>query len=179
MGPGGAPISGALIEVRSTPSYAGATAASLARPRTRTDGTFSIRVPAGEPSATISFAYRANLGEPTPAATGALALTVRARVALSVSPRTVTVGHRIVFRGHLQGGPIPPGGKPLVLQARSGGGRWITFDVVRSDRSGRFHASYRFRFPGPVHYDFRAVCEAEADYPYAAATSNAVGVREL
>ncbi len=175
-GLGGAPIAGALIEVVATPSYSGAVAASVAQPRTNANGAFTVAIPAGAPSATIRFVYRPSAGA-QPAATGALSLAVKARVQLSISPHAVTVGHSIRFSGRLQGGPIPRGGKALVLEARSGGA-WIKFNVIRTDRAGRFHASYRFRFPGPVRYSFRVLCEAEADYPYVSSASNSVSVLE-
>jgi hypothetical protein len=90
----------------------------------------------------------------------------------------VSVGRSIYFSGRLRGGPVPAGGKLLVLEARSPGGAWLEFDVVRSDARGRFHASYRFKFPGPADYQFRALCEAEADYPFATGASKVVGVFE-
>ena len=43
---------------------------------------------------------------------------------------------------------------------------------------GRFSASYRFRFPGPAVYGFRALAEPEADYPFATGVSSRVVVRE-
>jgi hypothetical protein len=103
---------------------------------------------------------------------------VRAGVALGVSPHTASVGHVIFFNGRLLGGPVPPAGKQLVLEARSPGGGWIEFNLVRSGHRGRFHAAYRFRFPGPADYQFRAVSEPESDYPFAAGASNVVGVHE-
>jgi hypothetical protein len=65
-----------------------------------------------------------------------------------------------------------------VLEARSPGGAWIEFSVIRTGPRGRFHGSYRFRFPGPADYQFRAVSEPESDYPFAAGSSNVVGVHE-
>ena len=65
-----------------------------------------------------------------------------------------------------------------MLEARSPGGPWIEFDVVRTDARGRYHASYRFKFPGPADYQFRVLCEPESDYPFATGSSNVVGVRE-
>jgi hypothetical protein len=103
---------------------------------------------------------------------------VDAGIALSVSPRTAGVGRHIYFRGLLLGGSIPRGGKQLVLEARSPRGSWLEFNVVRTDSRGRFRASYRFRFPGPARYQFRVLCEAEADYPFGPGTSNGVSVRE-
>ena len=89
-----------------------------------------------------------------------------------------SVGHSIHFRGRLLGGPIPRGGKQLVLEARSPGGSWIEFNVIRADAHGRYRASYRFKFPGPARYQFRVLSEAEADYPFAAGASNVVRVYE-
>jgi hypothetical protein len=177
-GPGGLPIAGAQIDLSSTPSSTGARAAAMASPHTAADGTFTVRIPAGACSQALLFAYRSHLGDALPAVTRTLLLSVQAGVRLTITPRTSRVGGRIFFGGGLLGGRIPASGKLLVLEARSGGGSWLKFDVIHSDRRGRFHASYRFRFPGPARYQFRVVSEPEADYPFAAGSSNPVGVRE-
>jgi hypothetical protein len=177
-GPGGSPIGGAQIDVVATPAFAGAQAAAMAAPRTAADGRFTLRVPGSASSRTLRFSYRAHLGDPVPVATRTLALSVNAGVRLSIAPRTSSVGGRIFFSGRLLGGPVPQSGKLLVLEARSGGRSWIKFNVVRTDRRGRYRSSYRFKFPGPATYRFRVVSEPEADYPYAAGASNAVPVRE-
>ncbi len=175
---GGQPISGAAIDVRATPAYAGARPLTMASPRTDADGRFSVSVPAGASSRTLRFAYRAHLDDARAAATGALRLVTRAGIALRVSPHTASAGSSIHFRGRLRGGPIPRGGKQLVLEARSPGSAWIQFKVVRTDARGRYRASYRFKFPGPADYRFRVRSEAESDYPFAAGSSNVVGVHE-
>jgi hypothetical protein len=175
---GGAPISGAAIDVRATPAYAGAKPLTMASPRTDADGRFSVSVPAGSSSRTLRFAYRAHLDDADPAATGALQLVTRAGIALRVSPHTASAGSSIFFRGRLRGGPIPRGGKQLVLEARSPGSAWIQFKVIHTDARGRYRASYRFKFPGPADYRFRVRSEAESDYPFAAGSSNVVGVHE-
>jgi hypothetical protein len=176
--PGGAPISGAQIEVRATPEYPGAPTTVMATPITDRDGRFSLRVPAGVSSRVLRFAYRAHLADALPALTRTLTLSVRAGIALRVAPRTVSVGQSIFFRGRLLGAPVPRDGKQLVLEARSPGGQWIEFDVIRTDSHGRFRASYRFKFPGPVNYQFRVLSEPESDYPFAAGASVPVGVYE-
>ncbi len=176
-GPTGVPIGNAQIDCTATPAYAGARAATIACPKTGPNGRFSLRLPDGVGSRTLKFAYRAQLGSP-PVATRTLALTVRAGVRLHVRPHATSVGDRIVFTGRLLGGPIPSGGKVVVLEARSPGGPWIEFDVVHSDRRGAFRASYRFKLPGPASYRFRVLSEPEADYPFAAGASNQVGVYE-
>jgi len=178
LAPSGAPISGALIEASMTPSDQGAHSAALGSVRTAADGTFRMRLPARAPSSTIALAYRSVLSSAVPSATAALALIVPAGLRLRVAPRVSHVGGRIRFRGILHGGPIPPGGKQLVLQASSPRSRWRTFEAITTDRRGRYRASYRFRLPGPVSYRFRAVSPAEADYPFARGASNVVRVRE-
>jgi hypothetical protein len=175
-GAGGAPIGAAQVDVLSTPAYAGAKQ-TLTSVLTEANGRFTLRLPADSSSRTLRFEYSDAVGGP-PVATRTLMLGVRAGVALRVVPRTTSVGHSIRFTGNLLGGPVPAGGKPLVLEARSPGGAWLEFDVIRSDARGRFHASYRFKFPGPAEYQFRVLCEAEADYPFATGASNVVGVFE-
>ncbi|HMD52420.1 MAG TPA: hypothetical protein VKG62_06865 [Solirubrobacteraceae bacterium] len=177
-GPGGVPTGGAQVDLLSTPSYAGARPQTMADPHTRADGSFSVRIPPGASSRTLQFAYRAHLGDPLPVVTRTLTLTVRAGVSLTISPLTASVGRQIFFHGRLLGGFVPPKGALLVLEARSPGGPWIKFDVVRSGRTGRYQAGYRFRFPGPAVYQFRALSVTEGDYPFAGGASNTVVVTE-
>jgi hypothetical protein len=175
-GPGGAPIAGAAIDVLATPAYEGAAQVQMLGTQTDAVGRFSLRLPRGVSSRTLCLSYRPPGGAAP--ATRALQLRVRAGVALGVSPHTTSVGQQIFFGGRLLGGPVPPAGKQLVLEARSPGSPWIEFNVVRSSARGRFRASYRFRFPGPADYQFRALSESESDYPFAAGASNVVGVHE-
>jgi hypothetical protein len=176
-GAGGVPIEGAHIDVLATPAYAGASAAAMVGPTTGAGGRFSMKLPAGVSSRTLHVMYSSTAGMP-PVATKALTLSVRAGVTLRIVPRTATVGHSVYFSGRLRGGPVPSGGKLLVLEARSPGGAWLEFDVIRTSSHGRYHASYRFKFPGPASYQFRVLCEAEADYPFATGSSRVVGVSE-
>jgi hypothetical protein len=62
--------------------------------------------------------------------------------------------------------------------ARASRGAWVRFNVVRTDRGGRFRAIYRFRQPGAALYRFRALSLSEAAYPYLAGGSNVVKVRK-
>jgi hypothetical protein len=176
--PGGMAIAGAQIEMHATPAYTGAKTATLASLVTGPDGRFSIRVPRGASSRTLRLAYRSHIGDALPAATRTLTLSVEAGIGLSITPRTASVGRSIFFRGRLLGGPVPKGGKQLVLEARSPGGPWIEFDVVRTDSRGRYRSSYRFKFPGPASYQFRVRSEAEADYPFAGGSSKVLDVFE-
>jgi hypothetical protein len=176
--PGGVPIAGAELNCTATPATQGAKPVTMACPHTGPTGRFEVKVPGNVSSRTIALAYREHLGDALPVATRALGLSMKAGVSLRVSPHTTSVGRSIRLTGKLLGGPIPHGGKQLVLEARSPGGPWIEFDVLRTTGRGRFHDSYRFKFPGPVSYRFRAVSESEADYPFATGASNTVGVFE-
>jgi hypothetical protein len=174
----GQPIGGAEVGLQVVPAYGGARAVTLPNLLTAPDGTFALRLPGGVSSRTLRFSYCSHLDETLPVATGTLALIVHAGIALSVAPRTASVGRSIYFRGRLLAGPVPHEGKQLVLEARSPGGPWLEFDVVRSGVRGRFRASYRFKFPGPAEYQFRVLSEPESDYPFAAGASDVVSVRE-
>jgi len=171
----GSPIAGARVEAFATAPGAGAASASVPT-LTGADGRFSVRVAGGGPSRTVCVAYFTAAGAGV--ATRALRLSVRAPVALSISPRAVRVGGTIRFRGRLLGGHVPAGGKQVILEARSAGSGWLEFKVVRANARGRFRASYRFRFAGPATYEFRVLCDAESDYPFARGASNVVRVRE-
>ena len=176
--PGGVPIAGAQIAVTATAALAGAKTSAMRGAQTRANGTFTVRLPAGLSSRTVLLSYTARAGEPRPAAVKMLQLAVRAPVTMTIAPRTAPSQGTIHFRGRLLAGPFPKGGKPLILEARSGRGGWIEFHVVRTSSRGRFAAAYHFRFPGPARYQFRAVCEQEAGYPYAAGSSRAIPVTE-
>ena len=175
---GGAPIAGASIDVSAQPTATGARTAAMPEAKTNAAGRFTVVVPGGVSSRTLRFGYRTHLAEEGPAATSTLTLAVKAGIVLHISPDVTSVGRAIHFSGRLRGGPVPSEGKQLVLEARSPGGPWIEFQDVRTGRRGRFHASYRFKFPGPARYQFRVISEPESDYPYAQGSSNLVKVFE-
>jgi hypothetical protein len=149
----------------------------MACPQTGPDGRFAVRIPRRASSRTVRIAYRAHQGDALAVATRTLGLTVRAALRLTVHPHTSSVGQSIRFTGRLLGGPLPPGGKQLVLDASSGGG-WVQFDTLNTNAKGRYRASYRFKFPGPVTYRFRVLCPHEADFPFLKGASNIVIVHE-
>jgi hypothetical protein len=178
--PGGAAIADAQIEVSELPAYAGARERALPVVRTGSAGRWRIELPRGISSGELLVAYRSHVGDATPAATRTLTLSVRAGLTLSIAPHIARAQGAIRFGGRLLGGPVPAGGKQLVLEARSPGGRWLEFHVIRGRAAdgGRFGFAYRFHLAGPANYQFRVLCEAEADYPFAAGSSNVVRVYE-
>ena len=174
----GQPISGALLDLFATPAYEGAQARlSGTGVRTGPTGAWTLTLPADVSSTALRFVYRSHQNDTVAAATATLSLGVHAGIALKIAPRTVSVGRKIFFNGVLHGVPIPPGGKQLVLEASSGGG-WVQFDTIRTDAGGRYHASYRFKFPGPISYRFRVLSRYEADFPFLDGTSDVAGVYE-
>jgi hypothetical protein len=177
-GPEGHAIAGAQVEASVVPAYTGAPARALPGARTAADGDWSLRLPGDSSSCTLRIAYRSHLGDPLPVATRTLTLSVRPALRLRIRPRVASADGTIFFSGRLRGGPIPPGGKQLVLEAASPGSRWIEFHVIRTDPHGRFRFAYRFRLPGPVAYRFRVRSEYEADFPFTAGDSNVVRVFE-
>jgi hypothetical protein len=174
----GAPIVGAQIALAATPQATGAHSVAMRDVTTGPDGEFDVELPPGLSSRGVTLSYVARIGEARASASTTLELAVRAPVSLRIAPREVSVGHTIRFSGRLLSGPVPAGGKSLVLEARSGGGRWIEFDVIRTGAHGRYGAHYTFKFPGPAAYQFRVVCEHEADYPFAAGASRVANVFE-
>jgi hypothetical protein len=173
-------IAGALIDACEIPAYDGAPMRRIGSTSTGPTGQWNLTLPRNVSSGTLRFVYL----NPQTAAVAALAppsstlrLSVHAGIALGVAPHRVSVGRRIVFSGVLRGVPIPAGGKQLVLEARSGG-EWIQFETIRTDARGRYRATYRFKFPGPVTYKFRVLSRFEADFPFLDGTSNVVNVHE-
>lgn len=176
--PAGVPIGGAAIQVLDTPAYERAPTRDVATVRTAANGSFSFRVPTSTPSSTLTFAYSAQLAAPAPSVTGLLQLRIPASLTLQIAPRSTHRGGTIVFSGRLRGAPLPPGGKQLVLEARTLRGQWRQFQTFSTARGGAYRATYRFRLAGPIDYKFRAVSPQEADFPYARGYSNVVLVHE-
>jgi hypothetical protein len=177
-GASGAPIAGAQVEVGELPAYAGAPTRTLGTPRTAADGRWSLTLPRDLFSCQLRIGYRTHLGDALPVATRTLTLTVPAALQLHIAPHTAPSEGALRLSGRLRGGPLPAGGKQLVLEARAPGAHWIEFHVIHTGTHGRFGYVYRFRLPGPAHYQFRVLCEQEADFPFATGASNVVGVFE-
>ena len=106
------------------------------------------RAAAGRLLARLTFRYRSHANDTIATASASVRLRVRAGVRLRIHPRHAKTGQAIRFDGRLLGGPLPRGGKQVVLMARASRGAWVRFNVVRTDLHGRFRSVYRFRQPG-------------------------------
>ena len=145
----GAPIADAAIDmVSKTTAVNARELAKRAGPRTGADGGWRVALPRGVSSRDVSFRYRSHVNDTIAAATPSVRLRVRAGLHLAIHPRRARQGQAIHFDGRLLGGPLPRGGKQVVLLARASRGGWVRFNVVRTDGGGRFRTIYRFRQAG-------------------------------
>jgi hypothetical protein len=175
----GAPIANAAIDVVSKTTAVNARElAKRAGPKTGSDGGWRVALPRGVSSRDVTFRYRSHVNDTVAVATASVRLRVRAGLHLAIHPRRARQGQAIHFDGRLLGGPLPRGGKQVVLLARASRGGWVRFNVVRTDGGGRFRTVYRFRQAGATVYRFRALSLSEAAYPYLAGGSNVVKVRK-
>ena len=162
VGPDRKPIAGARIDVLSQLHRAGAHMRAIGSTRTSRKGGFSFKAPPGA-SRTLRFGYRSHVNDTAFTTTLDVLQRVKASATLRASRRFVARGGRVTFRGRLRGGYVPPRGKLVELQATDRG-RWRTFALVRSSRSGAFR--YRYRFSGSGRFAFRARVRFERAYPY-------------
>ena len=125
----------------------------------------ALVLPRDVSSRDVTFAYRSHVNDTIASATASVRLRVRAGLRLAIHPRRAKQGQAIRFSGRLLGGPLPRGGKQVVLMARASRGAWVRFNVVRTDRRGPSARVYRFQQPGAALYRFRALSLSEAAYP--------------
>ena len=138
----GAPIANAAIDVVSKTTAVNARElGKRVGPRTGNDGSWYLVLPRRVSSRDVTFRYRSHVNDTIASATASVRLRVRAGLRLAIHPRRARQGQAIRFSGRLLGGPLPRGGKQVVLMARASRGAWVRFNVVRTDRRGRFRTT--------------------------------------
>jgi hypothetical protein len=145
----------------------------IAHARTRADGSFVVRVPAG-PSRLIEVAYRAFSGDTSYTAQANVSESVAAGVQLNITPSRTSPAGTIILAGKVQG-PIPPQGTivDLLVHYR---GHWEPFRAPRTDSNGRFTVVYQFE-GGVGRFPFRAdVPAGQAGFPFSEGYSKVVDV---
>ncbi len=167
LGAGGAPIADATLELLCK-SEGQSAPRVLAFATSGADGTFTAAAPPG-PSRELTVAYRAFSADAAPSASASIGESVRASVALRVSPRRIASTGSIVLRGKVAG-PLPRSGVSVQLLVRYRG-HWEPFRSPRTDAAGRFRVRYGFQ--GAVgRFPFRAqVLSGQAGFPYLGAAS--------
>jgi hypothetical protein len=171
--PTGQPIVGAFIRTTITRRARNSPAFERNSLKTDSSGRFRWAMPRGVSSQSIRLSYHQRVFDTTPVAMRTLRLDVAAGVRLNLSRKAVRRGQAVRLSGVVVGRPMPKLGKVVELQARNAGGRWLTFKTVRSTKSGRFSAVYRFRKPGPAVFQMRARTRRSGDYPYGTGSSPA------
>jgi hypothetical protein len=140
-------------------------------------GRFELRLPAG-PSRRIAVLFAG--GEGLGPVRRRVALRVRGALTLQASQPRLRTGGLLLLNGRVgsRGARIPHSGKLVTIsywerEAR----RWRPVIVTRTDRAGRFHAGYRFRYlTGSARIRLRATAPAESEWPYAPGSSSPVTV---
>jgi hypothetical protein len=173
---GSDPIAGARLTIESRMLGGAGTWRRQAVVTTRRDGSFTDRL-GGGPSRRLLVNYRP-AGRAARASTD-VTVAVAPPITLTITPTRTTNGHTITFTGVVGGGHQPAGGVPLDFEYREAG-RWMIYDVVRTDpSSGRYSYSYTFRrTTQPITYTFRFALPSSgvSGYPFAPSASPARSV---
>jgi hypothetical protein len=166
------PIAGASLDVLQQ-LVGSSTTRIIGHVKTRTDGTFTMSVPAG-PSRLIQVAYKAFSGDTAYTAEAKVQESVGAGVKLSISPHSTAPTGTIVLSGQVIG-PVPSQGVVVELLVHYLG-HWEPFRDPRTDSNGRFQVVYQFQ-GGTGRFPFRAeVPTGQANFPFIDGQSKAVDV---
>jgi hypothetical protein len=175
----GAGLAGRRLRVVSRPSRGALVRRRVEAVITGSHGGFRLPLPQG-PSRRITVSFS---GEPglARARRPSLALRVRGSAVLHVSPQRLKTGEVARFSGRVRtrGAPLPRRGKLVAIQYYESASRsWRPVLVTRTNHSGRFDASYRFRYiSGSARIRLRAVALPEERWPYAPGASHPVTAR--
>lgn len=170
----GQPVANAQVRVVSRVRRRGAGLRELGLVTTDRRGRFSAPVPAG-PSRTVGLRFEGR-DEVLRGARG-VGVRVPAASTIRASRAALSGPGRVRFSGRMRtaGQPIPDRGLIVVLQGREQG-RWRTFSDTRTNRKGRWSASYRFRgFSGT--YPIRTRIRRQSGFPFELGYSRIVRVR--
>jgi hypothetical protein len=175
----GAGLAERNLRVISRPSHGALGRARVDGVGTGPHGGFQLRLAAGTSRRiAVSFPGEARLDG---ASRSPLTLRVRSGIEFQASPRSLQTGGAVRFQGQVRtlGAPIPRRGKLVAIQYyESAAKRWRPVLVTRSDHSGHFRASYRFRYvSGSARIRLRACALSEERWPYAPGASRPLTVR--
>jgi hypothetical protein len=147
--------------------------------RTGADGAFAMNLPAG-PSRKIKVSFAGDRRH-SESSTGSLRLGVRGSLSLMVRPARLRTGQKLRFRGRVRSGAArhPSRGSVVAIRYFERSTRsWRPVLVTRTDRFGRFRATYRFRYiTGLARIRLRATLLPSQNFPYLPASSSARYVR--
>ncbi|MDO8185806.1 hypothetical protein Q5424_01005 [Conexibacter sp. JD483] len=134
-------------------------------------GMFVYILPKG-PSRRIRFVYFAFADSRTYSSSNTITANTRAVVSLRVAPRAARNGNKVRFTGTVGRQGLPKSGVLVTLRARYPGGQWKKFNVVRTDRTGHYTATYRFTSTTvTTRYEFVAEVSRQGLYPFVTGSS--------
>jgi hypothetical protein len=168
----GRPIAGARITVAWKVLGRGWHAHAVVR--TSADGRFASTLPPG-PTRTVKLVYYAYADSRTYISSNLVHEDALAPMTLRADPRRLVATRVVRLAGRVAGEPMPRGGLLVTLQGYQTGWGWRSFRTVRTTRSGRWRASYRFRL-GHGRFGFRAIVPRQTGFPFATSSSRATFV---
>ncbi|HVQ59220.1 MAG TPA: Ig-like domain repeat protein [Solirubrobacterales bacterium] len=175
----GAGLAGRTLRIVSRPSRGALARARVDTVETGAHGGFGLRLAAGTSRrVAVAFSGEAHLDG---ASRRPLTLRVRGGIDFKVAPEALHTDEAARFSGRVRtlGAPLPRRGKLVAIQYyEEAAKRWRPVLVTRTDHSGRFQASYRFRYiSGSASIRLRAAALSEERWPYAPGASRPVTVR--
>jgi hypothetical protein len=175
----GVGLSGRALRVVSRPSRGAHGRARVDVVSTGPHGGFQLRLAAGT-SRRIAVSFPGE-GRLEGASRGPLRLRVRGGIDFHASPRVLQTGEAVRLQGRVRmlGAALPRRGKLVAIQYfEEATKRWRPVLVTRTDHSGRFRASYRFRYLSEsARIRLRALALPEERWPYAPGASRSIIVR--
>lgn len=170
--PTGAPIKDAQVKLLQQINGS-ATVTQIAGTTTGTDGSWSIKAPAG-PSRLLRAAFYSHTLDTIPASTLDFHENVQGTMSMH-APRRARLGRTVVFAGQLAGGYVPSGGESVQIEILYGG-RWRTIEVLPTNSKGRWTYKYVFSLGVGASYLFRSATVPNAGYPFLSTHSKPIRV---
>ena len=172
-------VSGKTIAVTQTPGAGSRSGRVVRLLETDADGDFAMQLAYGTSRRiTVSFAGDRRHSE---SSADSLRLGVRGTLSFKAKPTTLKTGQKVRFRGRVRPGAArhPSRGSVVAIRYFERSTRsWRPVLVTRTDRFGRYRASYRFRYiSGLAKIRLRASLLPSQDFPYLPANSRPVSVR--
>lgn len=173
----GSGVAGQRLRVVSRPARGAHGGRTVATATSGPRGSFRLPLAPG-PSRRIVVVFAG--GDGLTPARRRLTLRVRGAVSLRAARTRLRTGEVLRLSGRVghRGARVPRPGKLVTISYREREThRWRPVLVTRTDRAGRFHASYRFRYvSGRARILLRATAPAEAAWPYAPGSSRPLSV---
>lgn len=176
---GGAGIGSASLSVTEEPLPGSRRGASTRSVQTDSRGYYDLWLAPG-PARRVKVAF-AGTRLLEGSSSGTLEMKVQGRLGFGARPRQLKTGQQVRFHGHVKAFDAwhPASGNLVQVQYfEEAARRWRPVALTRTDRSGRFRSSYRFRYiTGIARIRLRALLVPNSRFPYSRAASRPVRIR--